>query len=91
MTQRIFSTSCTFTIPQGITKVRYCVWEPGGGGNGQESGEAGGYHSGEWDVTPGSTINIVVGKGGEGANGGGRGGDGAVLLEYDDDHQKDAK
>jgi hypothetical protein len=68
----------TFTVPAGVTKIAVEAW--GGGGTGGSTatspflgavggggGGGGGYVKAWFTVTPGSTVNIVVGKGGTAA------------------------
>ncbi|GAB5389644.1 MAG: hypothetical protein Alpg2KO_26120 [Alphaproteobacteria bacterium] len=72
----------SFMIPAGCTRVAVAIWGAGGGGGGCTqgsthstfSGGAGGYTTGELVVTPGETLNMVVGGGG--ASGDGSGNDG---------------
>ncbi|MCC5886871.1 MAG: DUF2341 domain-containing protein [Gammaproteobacteria bacterium] len=79
--------SGTFTPPSGVTSVRYLVVGGGGGGGGITNvnaagaggGGAGGYRAGNsLAVTPGDTLNVVVGAGGVpgvgGVSNGGSGG-----------------
>lgn len=62
------STGCTWTVPNGVSSVRVLVVAGGGGGGGYlTSGGGGGggvIHEIGTSVTPGSSINVVVGKGG---------------------------
>lgn len=62
------STGCTWTVPNGVSSVRVLVVAGGGGGGGYlTSGGGGGggvIHEIGASVTPGSSINVVVGKGG---------------------------
>ncbi len=63
----------TFTVPAGITSVTLKAWAAGGGGTkNYGSGGAGGFSSGNYAVTAGQVLDIVVGEGagpGEGAEG----------------------
>ncbi len=80
----IIGSSQTYTIPAGVTSVTIKAWGAGGGkgGGGVSSGGAGGYSSGVLSVTPGESLAIYVGKGGEGGptNAGGSGGGGSAVL-----------
>ena len=87
-----FTSSTTWTVPTGVTKIRARVRAAGGGGGGggspangstaQVGGGGGG--SGEvreeyLSVTPGNTLTVTVGTGGNGGNAsaaGGAGGNG---------------
>lgn len=84
-----FTSSGTFTIPTGVTKVKVTVVGGGGGGGGAfgsgctGSGSGGGGGAGstayKWltGLTPGNTIGVTVGGGGTaGASGGGTAGSG---------------
>ena len=69
----------TFVVPSNVTRIRVSLNGAGGGG---PKGGAGGLVSGILPVTPGETLTVIVGQGGElfGANtygGGGAGGDSA--------------
>ena len=66
---RLFSTNTTFTIPTGVTKVMIELWSAGAGGSGVAGGMSGSYGRVTKTVTPMSTINIVIGLGGEGQSG----------------------
>jgi hypothetical protein len=71
-----FTSSGTFTVPAGITKVRVQLY--GGGGSGGfcpaviylgGGGGAGGFGEGVYTVTPGANITVTIGAGGAaGAN-----------------------
>ncbi|MFQ5552265.1 MAG: hypothetical protein ACE5EW_00835 [Thermoplasmata archaeon] len=84
-TQTIFATAVdtTFVVPAGVTSIEVKAWGAGGGGGGTDSGSGGdggggGYAFSTISVTPGETLDIVIGGGGSGGagNGGGNGGDG---------------
>lgn len=71
----VFTTSQTWTVPGGITRVRSRIWGGGGGGGGTQGansgssgGSAGGYAEGFVQVTPGANIFVTVGTGGAGGN-----------------------
>lgn len=78
-----------YTVPDGVTTVRVQLWGAGGGSVGSGAGGAGGYTEGNLNVTPGSTLTVVVGGAGGsyvagnsigrpgGFGGGGNGGNGA--------------
>lgn len=64
-----------FKVPAGIEKLRLNVWGAGGGGGftpfaNQTSygGNSGAMSFGEIKVTPGTSFNITVGRGGDGGN-----------------------
>jgi len=67
---QVFTSSGTFTVPNGVTKIRARVWGGGGGGGGSATGGAGGggcgggYGEGVFTVTPGQAIAVTVGAGG---------------------------
>lgn len=69
------STGCTWTVPAGVTSVRVLVVAGGGGGgNFHTSGGGGGggvLHEVGYEVTPGASISVTVGKGGNGGPSGG--------------------
>jgi MSHA biogenesis protein MshQ len=72
------SGSGTFTPASGVTQIEYLVVAGGGGGGGLPEdgtlggaggGGAGGMLSGVSTVTPGNTIDVIVGAGGQGGDG----------------------
>ena len=69
--QQIFTSSGTFTVPAGVTKVEVFVWGGGGGGGvgGYSSvGSGGGFcQAFVTELTPGTGITVTVGSGGAGA------------------------
>jgi len=73
---KIFTSSGTFTVPAGVTKVYVSMCGGGGGGGGGGSnrkggpgGGAGAYFKKPVTVTPGATYTITVGAGGAGGAG----------------------
>ncbi|SDU92300.1 conserved repeat domain-containing protein [Microlunatus sagamiharensis] len=86
----------SWSVPGGVYSVNVRSWGAGGGGAntsyypGQSGGGAGGYATGTAAVTPGSTLGVVVGSGGQvgnaGANatygGGGAGGTTSSTSQY---------
>ncbi|MCF8357347.1 MAG: IPT/TIG domain-containing protein [Prolixibacteraceae bacterium] len=73
-----FTSSGTFTVPSGITKITVQAWGGGGRGgsatrNNSENGGGGGgaYASSIIDVTPGSTYTVTVGGGSNSTSPGG--------------------
>lgn len=84
----IFTTTGTFVVPAGVTKIRPRLWAPGGGGGGSvaqsgsagSGGGAGGYAEGVFAVTPGQTIVITIGSPGAAGNGTGGGLGGASSV-----------
>jgi hypothetical protein len=75
----VYTSNNTFTVPNGVTKVKARVWGAGGGGGGSSgtansvasAGGAGGYAEGVFSVTPGQTITVTVPAGASGGTGGG--------------------
>jgi hypothetical protein len=90
ISSQLFTSSGTFTVPTGITKVKITVVGGGGGGGGCVSsgcGETSGSLGGQGGIsiayvtglTPGGTISVTVGSGGSGGgSGGGTGGTGGT-------------
>lgn len=71
-----YTSSGTFTVPNGITRIKCRVWGAGGGGGGTGSGgggaaggAGGGYAEGWYAVTPGQALSVTVGLGGAAGNG----------------------
>lgn len=69
-----FTSSGTFTVPNGVTRVQLQLWGGGGGGGGALNGAAaggggGGYTEGIFTVTPGQAIVATIGAGGAAGNG----------------------
>lgn len=66
-----FTTTNTWTVPEGVTEVEALVVAGGGGGGNGTAGGGGGaggvLYSSSLAVTPGSTYTIGVGSGGRGA------------------------
>ena len=63
--------SHTFTVPRRTTQVKLQIWGAGGGGghllgsnNGGGRGGGGGFIEGILEVTPGESLEIIVGEGG---------------------------
>lgn len=81
---QVFTSSGTFTIPSGVTKVKVTVVGGGGGSAGSVSGNTGSGGGGggtaiKWlsSLTPGNTLSVTVGGGGSaGSNAPGNGGAG---------------
>lgn len=78
-----FTSSGSWVVPCGVTSVQVRCWGGGGAGGGANNtagpggsgGGGGGYCTNTLAVTPGATINYVVGLGGTGSTGnGGAGG-----------------
>lgn len=56
-----------FTVPAGVTQIGVHMWGAGGGGascSAINRGGGGGYTTGTIPVTPGETLNVIVGHGG---------------------------
>ena len=64
----------TFIVPTGVTSITIKVWGAGGGGYPNEAG-GGGFAQATFSVTPGQSLNVLVG----GAGGGGWGCFGGVA------------
>jgi hypothetical protein len=70
----------TYTVPDGVTSIKVKCWGAAGGGR---NGGAGGYAGGTVSVTPGETIQVVVGQGGRiGGNLGSGGGFTGILSVW---------
>jgi hypothetical protein len=67
----------TYTVPEGVTKIRGKCWGAGGGGGAGSPGGCGGYVEGIIDVTPGETLYVSVAQGG--TIGSGRAGGGGMT------------
>lgn len=64
--------SHSFTVPRRTTQIKIQVWGGGGGGghllgsnNGGGRGGGGGFIEGILEVTPGETLEVIVGEGGK--------------------------
>lgn len=75
----IFTSSGTFTVPTGVTKIkRIRIWGAGGGGGGSTGGSSSGSGAGgggyaelpSFVVTPGAILVATVGASGQGGAGG---------------------
>jgi len=75
-----FSESDTFVVPEVVTKITVEVWGGGGAGGGSTNaggwrarggagGGGGAYASSTLSVTPGQTLQVVIGAGGTGITG----------------------
>ncbi|MEG7628339.1 glycine-rich domain-containing protein, partial [Listeria monocytogenes] len=81
----VFTSSTTWTVPQGVYRIFVQCWGGGGGGGGGAAvmldggsyyayasgggGGGGGYASGWLSVSPGQNITVNVGAGGVGGAG----------------------
>lgn len=67
-----FTSSGSFTVPDGVTSIFVEVVGAGGNGgyNGTGGGGGGGYASGNYAVSPGQVLTITIGTPGAGAAGG---------------------
>ena len=79
--QQDFTSSGTFTVPTGVTQVSAVVVGGGGGGGNATNddepgagGAGGGLSYGTFSVTPGESLTVTVGSGGQNGNTGGTGG-----------------
>lgn len=61
-----FVSNGTWTVPAGITKILVEVWGAGGGGSSYGGGGGGGYVRAIFTVTPGNSVSVIVGIGGNG-------------------------
>jgi hypothetical protein len=72
---QVFTSSGSFTVPAGVTKLRVRVVGGGGSGGGSTAslagagGGSGAYAEGVVTVTPGQVITVTVGAGGAGNSG----------------------
>jgi len=80
--------SNTFTVPAGVTKISAVLIGGGGAGGGGSNATGGGQGGGggglryinDFPVTPGQTLTVIVGAGGNGGTGvGGDGGDSSIT------------
>jgi len=69
---QLFTSSGTFTVPAGVTKLKIiCIGGGGGAASDGKPGGFGGYAEGYYTVTSGSSYSVTVGGGGgAGSNGG---------------------
>tara|TARA_R100000654_G_scaffold36004_1_gene61538 strand:- start:638 stop:2362 length:1725 start_codon:yes stop_codon:yes gene_type:complete len=75
----------TFSVPSGVTSIQAKVWGAAGAGHNEyysQSGGAGGFGIGTINVTGISSLNIVVGQGGQDRNTGGGVGSSNKLATY---------
>jgi len=78
----VFTSSTTWVVPDGVTRLFiYAIGGGGGGGGGSGGGSGGGGGSGYWDykfvnVDSKETLTITVGAGGSGGGSGGSGSSG---------------
>jgi hypothetical protein len=79
-----FAANTAFTVPAGVSLIRATVVGGGGGGGGTNNayagagGGAGGFASGTFAVTPGTSIAITVGAGGASGVAGANAGNGGT-------------
>lgn len=57
----------SFTVPAGVTKIFIEAWGAGGGGSSSGGGAGGAYTISTQNVTPGQTLTILTGIGGDNA------------------------
>lgn len=55
----------TFVVPAGVTSINIKMWGAGGAGGYYGIGGTGSFVKGTLTVTPGQTLNIIVGQGGQ--------------------------
>ena len=79
LTPQVFTSSGTFTVPAGITSIRVQVYGAGGGGATSNTGGNGGLGDAIISgLTPGGTVSVTVGTGGNGTAGTATGGTGGT-------------
>jgi hypothetical protein len=73
---QVFTSSGSFTVPAGVTRISTEIWGGGGGAGGAANasgagggGGGGGFSEGVFTVMPGQTIAVTVGLGGTGGDG----------------------
>ncbi|SHJ69474.1 hypothetical protein SAMN02745194_03145 [Roseomonas rosea] len=83
----VYASSGSWTVPAGVTRMRFRIWGGGGGGGGSANansagagGGGAGFTEGWVAVTPGQVLSIQVGAGGAGGVPGAAGGAGGVSL-----------
>ena len=82
-----FPSSGSFTVPAGVTALKYRVWGAGGGGGGSTGssssggggGGGGGFTEGVATVAPATVLAISIGTGGTGGTGGSAGTSGSAT------------
>jgi hypothetical protein len=77
---QVFTSSGTFVVPAGITRIQVEAWGSGGGGGGSYSGTngsfagggggSGGYGIQYYNVTPGGSYSVTVGSSGNSSSSG---------------------
>ena len=70
----------SWTVPTGVVSVTIMALGAGGGYGNGNSGGSGAGESGTFAVTPGTTLDVIVGQAGEGGIIGGGGGGGSYLY-----------
>lgn len=63
----IFKRNGTFAVPTDVCRVKVLAVGGGSGGLSGDGGASGNVRSGEFDVSPGQTVPVTVGSGGEGS------------------------
>lgn len=74
--------STSFTVPSEVTRLLAQIWSGGGGGVNGYTGGQGAYASALLSVTPGQTLDMIVGSGGTSGANGTAGGFSAIYNEY---------
>ena len=88
-----FAGNQTFVAPAGVTSITVQAWGAGGAGGGTTDpgfnatrggagGGGGAFASATFNITPGQTMQVVVGKGGAGSVGNGANGGFSRITEY---------
>lgn len=76
---QVFTSSGTFTVPAGITSIRAQVYGAGGGSSRNAPGGTGGLGDAIiTGLTPGATVSVTIGTGGNGGSGTGAGSTGGT-------------
>lgn len=89
----VFTSNSTFTVPQGVSSIVVEAWGGGGAGGGVNGrsnrsrygagGGGGAYAKKTLSVTPGETLNLIIGSGGSsGTNTDGSNGGATFISEY---------
>ena len=82
---QVFSSSGTFTVPVGVSRIMVDVWGGGGGGGSGYANYSGGggggsgYGRGVFVVTPGATFTVSIGTAGNPSQNGGSSSFGALI------------
>jgi hypothetical protein len=75
-----YTTTGTFTIPLGISRIKVEGWGGGSGAGTKKGGASGGYICGFFAVSPAQSVTITIGSGGVGGRLGGTSGPGGNTI-----------